>query len=143
MVTKEFEAQQILKAYRKGLISDALFEEQMQAIGIASKNGKNGLDVENVFSHKGKMFEMLQKTPQSQTGVFTLPANHKGDKENTHKGDQLIYVLEGCAMARVSGKEQEIKAGDLLMIPAGAPHTLCTENEPLFGFTVFAPPEMQ
>src|SRR5215213_4473187 len=143
MVTKEFEAQQILKAYRKGLISDALFEEQMQAIGIASKNEKNGLDVENVFSHKGKMFEMLQKTPQSQTGVFTLPANHKGDKENTHKGDQLIYVIEGCAMARVSGKEQEIKAGDLLMIPAGAPHTLCTEKEPLFGFTVFAPPEMQ
>jgi len=143
MVTKEFEAQQILKAYRKGLISDALFEEQMQAIGIASKNKKNGLDVENVFSHKGKMFEMLQKTPQSQSGVFTLPANHKGDKENTHKGDQLVYVIEGCAMARVSGKEQEIKAGDLLMIPAGAPHTLSTENEPLFGFTVFAPPEMQ
>lgn len=143
MVTKEFEAQQILKAYRKGLISDALFEEQMQAIGIASKNEKNGLDVENVFSHKGKMFEMLQKTPQSQSGVFTLPANHKGDKENTHKGDQLVYVIEGCAMARVSGKEQEIKAGDLLMIPAGAPHTLSTENEPLFGFTVFAPPEMQ
>jgi quercetin dioxygenase-like cupin family protein len=143
MVTKEFEAQQILKAYRKGLISDALFEEQMQAIGIASKSGKNGLDVENVFSHKGKMFEMLQKTPQSQSGVFTLPANHKGDKENTHKGDQLVYVIEGCAMARVSGKEQEIKAGDLLMIPAGAPHTLSTENEPLFGFTVFAPPEMQ
>ena len=143
MATKEFEAQQILKAYRKGLISDALFEEQMREIGGSSQNGKNGLEVENVFMHKGKMFEMLQKTPQSQTGVFTLPANHKGDRENTHKGDQLIYVIEGCAMARVSGKEQEIKAGDLLMIPAGAPHALCTGNEQFFGFTVFAPPEMQ
>jgi quercetin dioxygenase-like cupin family protein len=102
---------------------------------------KNGLDVVNVFAHKGKMFEMLQKTPQSQTGVFTLPAGYKGDKENTHKGDQLIYVLEGCAIARVSGKEQEIKAGDLLMIPAGAPHALCTGGEPFFGFTIFAPPE--
>jgi quercetin dioxygenase-like cupin family protein len=143
MATTEFEAQQILKAYRKGLISDALFEEQMQEIGVSSKNGKAGLDVENVFSHKGKMFAMLQKTPQSQTGVFTLPANHKGDKDNTHKGDQLIYVLEGCAVARVSGKEQEIKAGDLLMIPAGAPHTLSTGSDQFFGFTVFAPPEMQ
>ena len=57
--------------------------------------------------------------------------------------DQLIYVIEGCAMARVSGKEQEIKVGDLLMIPAGAPHALCTGNEQFFGFTVFAPPEMQ
>lgn len=143
MATTEFEAQQLLKAYRKGLISDALFEEQMRDIGIVSKNGKSGLDVANVFAHKGKMFEMLQKTPQSQTGVFTVPANHKGDKENTHKGDQLIYVIEGCAVARVSGKEQEIKAGDLLMIPAGAPHTLTTGSEKMFGFTVFAPPEMQ
>lgn len=143
MATKEFETQQILRAYRKGLISDALFEEQMREIGVSSKDGKNGLDIENVFTHKGKMFEMLQKTPQSQTGVFTLPANYKGDKENTHKGDQLIYVIEGCATARVSGKEQEIKAGDLLMIPAGAPHALCTGSEQFFGFTVFAPPEMQ
>jgi quercetin dioxygenase-like cupin family protein len=143
MATTEFEAQQLLKAYRKGLISDALFEEQMREIGVVSKNGKAGLDVENVFAHKGKMFEMLQKTPQSQTGVFTVPANHKGDKENTHKGDQLIYVIEGCAVARVSGKEQEIKAGDLLMIPAGAPHSLTTGSDKMFGFTVFAPPEMQ
>jgi quercetin dioxygenase-like cupin family protein len=43
--------------------------------------------------------------------------------------------------ARVSGKEQDLKAGDLLMIPAGAPHTLRTGSEPMFGLTVFAPPE--
>jgi quercetin dioxygenase-like cupin family protein len=142
MATKEFEMQQVLKAYRKGLISDELFEAQMQEFGGPQMHAaKNGLDVVNVFAHKGKMFEMLQKTPQSQTGVFTLPAGYKGDKENTHKGDQLIYVLEGCAIARVSGKEQEIKAGDLLMIPAGAPHALCTGGEPFFGFTIFAPPE--
>jgi hypothetical protein len=29
----------------------------------------------------------------------------------------------------------------MLMIPAGAPHTLRTANEPLFGVTIFAPPE--
>jgi len=142
MATREFEVQQVLKAYRKGLISDEIFEEQMRELG-GLQGAKNGLDIANVFAHKGKMFEMLQKTPQSQTGVFTLPAGYKGDGENTHKGDQLIYVIEGCATARVSGKEQEIKAGDLLMIPAGAPHTLCTGNESFFGFTIFAPPEMQ
>ena len=142
MATQAFEAQQVLKAYRKGLISDELFEQQMKELGASSTNGKaNGLDVVNVFQLRGKMFEMLQKTPQSQTGVFTLPAGHTGDKENTHKGDQLIYVIDGKATARVSGKEQELKAGDLLMIPAGAPHSLCTGSDALFGITVFAPPE--
>lgn len=33
-VTKDFEARQLLKAYRKGLISDELFEEQMREIGL-------------------------------------------------------------------------------------------------------------
>jgi quercetin dioxygenase-like cupin family protein len=142
MAAQAFEVQQVLKAYRKGLIPDELFEQQMKELGTPSMNGEaGGLDVVNVLQLRGRMFEMLQKTPQSQTGVFTLPAGHTGDKENTHKGDQLIYVIDGKATARVSGKEQELKAGDLLMIPAGAPHSLCTGSDPLFGITVFAPPE--
>jgi quercetin dioxygenase-like cupin family protein len=141
MATKDFEIQQLLKAYRKGLISDELFEAQMKEMGAA----KAGLDVANVLALRGDASkvsaQMLQKTPQSQTMAFTIPANFSNDHENSHKGDQIIYVIEGCAVARVSGKEQEIRAGDMLMIPAGAPHTLRTANEPLFGVTIFAPPE--
>jgi len=141
MATKDFEVQQLLKAYRKGLISDELFEAQMKELGAATA----GLDVANVLALRGDASkasaQMLQKTPQSQTMAFTIPANFSNDHENSHKGDQIIYVIEGCAVARVSGKEQEIRAGDMLMIPAGAPHTLRTANEPLFGVTIFAPPE--
>ena len=141
MASKDFEIQQLLKAYRKGLISDELFAAQMKELGAAA----GGLDVANVLALKGDASKVsahpLQKTPQSQTMAFTIPANFSNDHENSHKGDQIIYVIEGCAVARVSGKEQEIKAGDVLMIPAGAPHTLRTEGQPLFGVTIFAPPE--
>jgi quercetin dioxygenase-like cupin family protein len=141
MASKDFEMQQLLKAYRKGLISDALFESQMKELGAT----QGGLDVANVLAHRGDTSkvsaQVLQKTPQSQTMAFTIPANFSNDHENSHKGDQIIYVIEGCAIARVSGKEQEIRAGDMLMIPAGALHTLRTASEPLFGVTVFAPPE--
>ncbi|MBI3330336.1 MAG: cupin domain-containing protein [Nitrospinae bacterium] len=141
MATRDFEVQQLLKAYRKGLISDELFAAQMKELEVAN----DGLDVANVFAHRGDASkvssQMLQKTPQSQTVVFTIPAGFSNDRENTHKGDQIIYVTEGRATARVSGKEQELKTGDLLMIPAGSPHTLRTGSEPLFAFTLFAPPE--
>jgi len=141
MATRDFEVQQLLKAYRKGLISDELFAGQMKELGEA--NG--GLDVANVWAHRvdaSKVSsQMLQKTPQSQTVVFTIPAGFSTDQENSHKGDQIIYVIDGKATARVSGKEQEIKAGDLLMIPAGALHTLRTGSDPLFAVTIFAPPE--
>jgi len=73
--------------------------------------------------------------------VFTIPANFNADRENSHKGDQVIYVIDGKVTARVSGKEQDLKAGDVLMIPAGAPHALRTGSEPMFGFTILAPPE--
>ena len=141
MVTRDFEVQQLLKAYRKGLISDDLFAAQMKELGAA----KDGLDVANVLAHRGDASkgsaQMLQKTAQSQTMAFTIPAGFSNDHENTHKGDQIIYVIDGSAVARVSGKEQEIKAGDILMIPAGSPHTLRTGSEPLFGVTIFAPPD--
>ena len=141
MASKDFEVQQLLKAYRKGLISDELFEAQMKELGAATA----GLAVANVLALRGDASkvsaQMLQKTPQSQTMTFTIPANFSNDHENTHKGDQIIYVIDGCAIARVSGKEQEIRAGDMLMIPAGSPHTLRTGSESLFGVTIFAPPE--
>ena len=141
MATRDFEVQQLLKAYRKGLISDELFAAQMKELGAA----KDSLDVANVLAHRGDASkvsaQMLQKTAQSQTMVFTIPAGFSNDHENTHKGDQIIYVIDGCAVARVSGKEQEIKAGDILMIPAGSPHTLRTGSDPLFGVTIFAPPD--
>ena len=141
MASKDFEIQQLLKAYRKGLISDELFETQMKKLGAAT----GGLDVANVLTLRGDgskpSAKVLQQTPQSQTAAFTIPANYSNDHENSHKGDQIIYVIDGCAVARVSGKEQEIRAGDVLMIPAGAPHTLRTASEPLFGVTILAPPE--
>jgi len=141
MATKDFEVQQLLKAYRKGLISDKLFEQQMSE--LVEDNG--GLTVANVFAGRrdgsrasGKS---LQKTPQSETMVFSIPANFSNDRENSHRGDQIIYVIDGRATARVSGKECEIKAGDVITIPAGAPHTLRTGSEALFGLTIFSPPE--
>lgn len=143
MATKDFEVQQLLKAYRKGLISDELFEKQMTE--LADGAAGNGLGVENVFAHRGRADKPsahnMGKTPQSESMVFTIPANFSNDHENSHRGDQIIYVIDGQATARVSGKEQEIKAGDVVTIPAGAMHTLRTGSEPLFGLTIFAPPE--
>ena len=141
MATQDFEVQQLLKAYRKGIISDELFEAQMNELGAAS-NGAGGLDVANVFDYKDKPVQKLQETEQSQSVVFNLPANYSNDSENTHKGDQIIYAIDGCVTARVSGKEQDLKAGDVLMIPAGSPHSLRTGSDPFFGFTILAPPEL-
>lgn len=48
MATTDFETRQLLKAYRKGLISDALFEEQMREIG--NGNGRRS------YTYGGKTY---------------------------------------------------------------------------------------
>jgi quercetin dioxygenase-like cupin family protein len=141
MQNKDFEVRQLLKAYRKGVISEELFAQQMDQL----VEGTHGAAVPNVFSYRGEGTRMgqkiLSKTPQTESMVFTIPPGFSNDHENTHRGDQLIYVIEGKATCRVSGKECEVKAGDFVTIPAGAPHTLRTGAERLFALTVFAPPE--
>jgi len=141
MPNKDFEVRQLLKAYRTGVISEEFFAQQMDQL-VESMDGRA---VPNVFAYRGdgaKMAQqMLGKTPQSESMVFTLPPGFGNDNENTHRGDQLIYVIEGKATCRVSGKECEIKAGDFVTIPAGAPHSLRTGADQLFALTVFAPPE--
>lgn len=48
MATADFEARQLLKAYRKGLISDALFEEQMRE--VSNGNGHRS------YTYNGKSY---------------------------------------------------------------------------------------
>ncbi|MGO9265781.1 MAG: cupin domain-containing protein [Candidatus Binataceae bacterium] len=142
MPNKDFEVRQLLKAYRKGIISEELFAQQMDQL---AENTDDATTVPNVFAHRGDGAKLTQqslgKTPQSESMVFTIPPGFSNDRENTHKGDQLIYVIEGHATCRVSGKECEIKTGDFVTIPAGASHTLRTGADRLFALTVFAPPE--
>ncbi len=100
------------------------------------------MDSINVFDYRGQSFKSLCKTARTTADVFNLPAGHDPGHEATHKGDQIIYVIEGRATARVAGEEREVKAGDLVVIPAGTLHTLRTGAEPLFALTIMAPPDM-
>jgi quercetin dioxygenase-like cupin family protein len=142
VATKNFEVQQLFKAYRNGVITEEFFAQQMDELA-AHADAHDA--VPNVFALRGDGAKLAQrtlgKTPQSESAVFTLPPGFGDGRENSHRGDQLIYVIEGRATCRVSGKECEIKAGDFVTIPAGAPHTLRTGAEKLFALTVFAPPE--
>jgi mannose-6-phosphate isomerase-like protein (cupin superfamily) len=97
--------------------------------------------VNNLFDYRGQSFKALCKTPRSSVDIFTLEPGHDPGHEATHQGDQFIYVIEGGAVARVAGEEREVKAGDLVIIPAGTPHTVRTTAQSLFALTILAPPE--
>jgi quercetin dioxygenase-like cupin family protein len=42
---------------------------------------------------------------------------------HTHPGEEIIYVIEGTLEYEIGGKVVTVKAGDVLFVPAGTPHT--------------------
>jgi quercetin dioxygenase-like cupin family protein len=42
---------------------------------------------------------------------------------HTHPGEEIIYVIEGTLEYEIAGKKSKVKAGDVLFVPAGMPHT--------------------
>jgi mannose-6-phosphate isomerase-like protein (cupin superfamily) len=95
----------------------------------------------DVGRHRGTFFAVLEETKQSQIAVMTIGRGEDGGPEETHAGDQIIYVVEGRAEVRIAGAEHVAGAGQCLVIPAGRLHHVRNAGPtPLFFLTVYAPP---
>lgn len=72
---------------------------------------------------------------------MTIPVG--GDiGEEVHTVDQILTFTSGTGLAQVGGREQAVKAGDLVIVPAGTRHQfLNTGSTPLLLYTVYSPAE--
>lgn len=88
-------------------------------------------------------FKVLASTDRSEAATMVLdPGSRTGGPENTHRGDQWLFVLSGTGRATVGGEEVEIEAADLVLIAAGEPHEIVnTGDVPLKTLNFYAPPE--
>ncbi len=66
--------------------------------------------------------ELIQKT----TGTVTLFAfdKNQGLSEHTAPYDAFVMITDGRAEITVSGVKHELKAGEMLLMPANSPHAL-------------------
>src|SRR4029079_14326897 len=88
-------------------------------------------------------FEVLETTGRSQTAVMNLkPGQASGDaKEGHEKSDQVLVVLEGEVLAEVGDERARLRAGDVVVIPAGVRHRFANEaNGVVRTVSVYAPP---
>jgi mannose-6-phosphate isomerase-like protein (cupin superfamily) len=64
------------------------------------------------------------------------PALHR------HKYDEIIVIQEGRATCVTSDKRSEVKAGDIIVIPAGTPHSFVNSGDgPLRQIDIHASPK--
>jgi mannose-6-phosphate isomerase-like protein (cupin superfamily) len=95
----------------------------------------------DVPQHRGQFFEILQETARCQTAVMTVAPGQDGGPEETHAGDQVVYVIEGEGILTIGGAEHRVRPGVCALIPAGTLHHVKNAGaEPLFFLSVYAPP---
>jgi putative ABC transport system ATP-binding protein len=59
-----------------------------------------------------------------------------------HLVDQILMFTSGRGLATVAGKDQEVSAGDVVVVPAGTQHQFVNKGDtPLEVVTVYAPGE--
>lgn len=64
----------------------------------------------------------LFESPRLLVGLNAFEPG-QGHAVHTHEGmDKLYYVLEGRGTFLLEGREQETRAGEMLIAPAGVPH---------------------
>lgn len=63
---------------------------------------------------------------QNEWISFTLFAFDQGEGLSTHTaaGDALVHVLDGEASITIGGKGVTVKAGEVVVMPGGVPHSL-------------------
>jgi len=88
-------------------------------------------------------FAVLDTADQTQTAVMTLkPGQESGEKGNEHaQSDQVLYVISGELNAEIGSESGTLRAGDVVIIPAGAPHRFRNSGEATVQtLNVYAPP---
>lgn len=59
-----------------------------------------------------------------------------------HTVDQILTFTSGTGRATIAGVDQDVKAGDLIIVPAGTQHQFVnTGPTPLILYTVYSPAE--
>ena len=72
---------------------------------------------------------------------MTIAPGADAGPEETHVGDQVIFVIEGDAVLRLQGREHRVGPGACVMIPAETPHHVRNAGDSaLFFLSVYAPP---
>ncbi len=80
------------------------------------------------------------RVPDLSMGLYVLAVGEE-DEQEPHTEDEVYYVLSGEGMLQVDGKDQSVKAGDILFVAKNADHHFHTITSDLSLLVFFAPEE--
>lgn len=86
----------------------------------------------------GFEFDIVTKVPSGSVELFKI--KDKVDQHYHTNENHVLYILKGRAQGKVGDVEAEVKAGDLVIIPASVHHSLKNLEEEPLEFILFSTP---
>ncbi len=105
-------------------------------------DGDSVLDIEALVRENDDFRREVRTAEHSQIVLMTIPPGGEiGDE--VHDGiDQTLVFEEGEAEAVIAGESFPVRAGQVVLVPAGTRHNFINRGSgPLRLWTVYAPPE--
>lgn len=88
------------------------------------------IDQQIMFAEKSwGSFRVLDVEEESMTIKVTLNPGHKMNYHSHGRRDEVWNVIAGKGKTILDGKEQDIKPGDVIRMPAGCRHTVIADTE--------------
>ena len=78
----------------------------------------------------------------TQLVIMTIPPGGEIGVETHDENDQILSFVSGLGKAVVDGRTKKVKAGDVVVVPAGKEHNFLNDGpNPLVLYTVYGPPD--
>ena len=86
---------------------------------------ENPIDVKGLIEYQAGVVAS-RTVVDKKAGTVTIFSFDEGQGLSEHVApyDALVYALDGEAQVVISGKEHKLSAGQIIKMPAGAPHSV-------------------
>lgn len=87
------------------------------------------LNLENLINYQdgSVVSREILKLPTGTLTVFAFSVG-QGLSEHTAPFDATVYILDGEAEVKISSQNHIVKKGEMIIMPAGQPHSLKAEK---------------
>jgi mannose-6-phosphate isomerase-like protein (cupin superfamily) len=99
-------------------------------------------EIATVAEQSADFRRVLWTGEHTQLVIMTIPPDGEIGEEVHEENDQILSFVSGVGKAVISGRSKAVKAGDVVVVPAGKKHNFLNDGpNPLVLYTVYGPPD--
>ena len=99
-------------------------------------------EIATVAEQSADFRRVLWTGEHTQLVIMTIPPDGEIGEEVHEENDQILSFVSGVGKAVLSGRSKPVRAGDVVVVPAGKKHNFLNDGpNPLVLYTVYGPPD--